>query len=91
MVTLRLFAHMILPITNEVENNHFRAIEICENTAQLLAKQFNGKIDCSSSGCVQYSDTVILNTLSEKDEQFIISTYPFVKVRRPLFGNKFYS
>ena len=91
MVTLRLFAYMILPITNGVTSNHFKAIDICENTAQLLAKQFNGKTDCSSCGTLQYSDTVILDKLSKEDEQFIINTYPFVKVRRPLFGNKCYN
>ena len=84
MITLRLFAFMILPITDAVENNHFKAIEICDVTAELLAKQFNGKVDCSSCGVVQYNDTVILDELSEKDEAFITSTYPFVKVRRPL-------
>jgi len=91
MVTLKLFAYMIAPINNVVEINHFKAIDICENTAQLLAKQFGGKTDCSSCGIVQYSDTVILDKLSEKDEEFITTAYPFVKVRRPLFGNKFYN
>ena len=85
MITIRLFAYMILPITNGIEDNHFKAIEICENTAKLLAKQFNGKTDCSHCGCFQYADTVILDKLSEKDEEFITSTYPFVRVRRPSF------
>ena len=91
MITLRLFAYMIAPINGEVGVQQFRAIDICENIAQLLAKQFKGKTDCSSCGCVQYSDTVILDTLSKEDEEFITNTYSFVKVRRPVFGNQYYN
>jgi len=51
---------------------------------------FQGKTDCSSCGVMQYDDTIILPKLSQEDEDFIKSTYPFVSVRRPLFGNKYY-
>jgi len=83
MIQIRLWAHKIEPIIEKVENKHFNAIAICENTAQLIAKMFNGKCDCSSCGCVQYSDTVNFNTLSEDDEKFILSAYPFTTVRKP--------
>lgn len=90
MITLRLFAYLISPIDEKgVGIKQFRAMDICENTAQLLAKQFKGNIDCSSCGCVQYSDTILLDSLSKEDEEFITNTYPFVKVRRPLLGNQF--
>lgn len=87
MIQLRLWAYKIATIEGEINNNHFKAIEICENTAQLLAKQFNGRADCSTCGCVQYSDTVILDKLSEQDEELIKKCYSFVTVRRPFIFN----
>lgn len=80
MITIRLWAHKIAPIVDDVKAEHFRAIEICENTANLLANMFGGKTDCSSCGVVQYSDTVILPSLTEDQKSFITSTYPFVSI-----------
>ncbi len=91
MVTIRLWAFKVAPINDgAVGTDQFRAIDICQNTAVLLANMFKGKSDSSFCGVVQYSDSVILDRLSEKDEQFILNTYPFVTVRRPLFGDKCY-
>lgn len=84
MITIRLYAHKILPVKNEVTQNHFRAIGICDTTATLLADMFKGKADCSSCGVVQYSDTVYIEELSEIDEEFITKAFPFVCIYRPL-------
>lgn len=81
-MVIRLFAHKIAAANNI--NNAFKAIEICENTANLLANMFGGKTDCSSCGVVQYSDIVIVPSLTEEQKQFITTTYPFVSIRESL-------
>jgi hypothetical protein len=87
MIQIRLWAYKIAPILGEVTSSQFKAIAICENTAQLLAKMYKGKTDCSSCGCVQYSDTVIVESLSQEDETLILNTYPFVTIRKPITFN----
>jgi hypothetical protein len=83
MITLRLWAHKIAPMTDSVKPEHFMAIEICNNTATLLAKLFNGKADCSSCGVVQHLDTVTFPALSKEQGKFITANFPFVSIYRP--------
>lgn len=83
MTTLRIFAYMISPIgENGVTASQFQAIDIAHNTAELLAKLYNGKTDCSSCGCVQYSDTLTFDNLSEESLKVILTAYPFIRHRK---------
>lgn len=80
MIKLRLYAHLIVPIKdNLVECVHFKAINVCEVIAQYIARLCNGRIDCSSFGVVQYSDTIYLNNVSDACIESILRDFPFVK------------
>lgn len=75
---LRLYAHLIESIKDGVKDVHFHTIDIVHNTADMLAKMFNGKASCSSDDTVQYHDTVEID-LDKKYLPTILKSFPFVR------------
>jgi len=77
MRTFRLLAYKLDDSKGTDMKKAFHAIDIVENIAQYLAKLYNGKTDCSSCGCVQYSDTLIID-VSEPHARLIEKEYLFI-------------
>jgi len=79
MTKLRLYAHLIVPIKDKVESVHFKAINVCESTAQYLKRIYDAKTDCSSDGTIQYSDTLYLENVSDACIEGILRDFPFIR------------
>jgi hypothetical protein len=79
MIVLRLYGHLIVPLNESVTDKQFIAIDICNETANLLANKFNGKASCSSSGIMQYNDTVTFDNLKDSILDVILTAYPFIR------------
>jgi len=79
MTKLRLYAHLIVPIKDKVESVHFKAINVCDETAEYLKRLYNGTTDCSSCGVIQYSDTLYLENVSDACIEGILRDFPFIR------------
>jgi hypothetical protein len=87
MITLRLYAHLIVPIKDKVESVYFKAINVVEVSAQYIARLYYGRIDCSYCYIVQYSDTIYLENVSSACIEGILRDFPFIKKKVNLYSN----